>query len=187
MDDTEGKILDGDVVAYYSASTGGFIENIGWDVDGDWPGDAYEKKAGSPWFRKAWYTKSYNDSSTCGQSHPWLSEEEMADILNAYVVYTKGSDKDKAHISPLTTDCWGGDPYSEDKMKDKADDYGTGYNKVTDINVEAISNGQTKEIEIKADGKSISVDGQTFKTVFNLRAPGYVAIRSRLFDFEKED
>lgn len=188
VDDTKGMVLkNSDIVAYYSSTTGGYIENIGWDTKDSWPGGAYENKANSPWFRKAWYTKSYSDNSTCGRSYPWLSEEEMADILNSYVVYTKGSSKDKSHISPLTKSCWGGDPYSIEKMRETADKYGDGYSKVTSIKATVSDGGYTSVITLGTDKGSVSVDdGQTFKTVFNLRAPAYVAIRSRIFDFEHE-
>lgn len=191
VDDTEGEILEGDVVAYYSSTTGGYIQDIGWDTkcggSGCWPRDAYEKIGGSPWFRKAWYTKSYNDSSDCGRSHPWLTEEEMADIINAWRVWSSGSGSEKDHITPVTTSCWGGDPYSIKEMREKADKYGKAYSKVKSIKVDVGNNGYTSQVILEADGETVKIDGQTFKTVYNLRAPSYVAIRSRLFDFEKED
>jgi peptidoglycan hydrolase CwlO-like protein len=192
VDDTKDKILDSeDTVAYYSSTTGGYIENVGWDTkcgdSGCWPGDAYEKEGGSPWFRKAWYIKSYNDGSTCGRPHPWLSEEEMADIANSWVVWKKGSSSEQSHITPVTTDCWGGDPYSYDKMREKADDRGDAYSKVTSVKVDVSNSGYTSQVHLTTDKGTISIDGAEFKTVFNLRAPGYVAIRNRLFDFERED
>lgn len=186
VDDTEGKIVGGDVVAYYSSTTGGYIDSIGWDTKGSWPGDAYEKRAKSPWFRKAWYTKSYNDSSNCGRSHPWMTPEEMADILNAWVVWRKGSGSEKDHISPVTTSCWGGDPYSNSEMKEKADKYGEAYSKVTDIDVDISNGGYTSKVTLKTDRGTVLVDGDVFKTVYNLRAPSYIAIRSRLYDFDSE-
>lgn len=188
IEDTKNEILDGDVSAQYSSTTGGYINNIGWDDDGSWPGDAYEKKGKSPWFYKAWNTETYkDDSGTCGRDTPWLKESEMADIVNAYVVYTKGSDGEKGHISPITTSCWGGEPYSIDEMRAKADKYGDAYEKVYSIKVEISNAGYTSRVTVTTNNGSMSMDGQTFKTVFNLRAPGYISIRSRLFDFEKED
>ena len=187
VDDTKGKILEGDVVAYYSSTTGGYIQNVGWDVKGSWPDDAYEKRAKSPWFRKAWYTKSYNDSSNCGRSHPWLTKEEMADILNSYRVWEKGSGSEKDRISPVTTSCWGGNPYSLGDMREKAAKYGKSYKEVKKISVEISNGGYTSQVKFETDNGTVSMDGQTFKTVFNLRAPSYIAIRSKIFDFEKED
>ncbi|OGC61035.1 hypothetical protein A3K34_04455 [candidate division WWE3 bacterium RIFOXYC1_FULL_40_10] len=189
VDDTEGIILDNDIVAYYSSTTGGYIDNVGWDTEcgssSCWPSKAYEKS--SPWFYKAWYTKSYNNSDSCGRGHPWLSEKEMADILNAYVVWNKGNNSDRDHISPVTTNCWGGDPYSLDEMADKAGDYGTKYTKVTSIDVEVSNGGYTSNVTLRTDNGTVSVNGETFKTVFNLRAPGYLSIKSKLFDMEKRE
>lgn len=187
VDDTKGEILSNSTTAQYSSTTGGYINNIGWDIKGKWPGDAYEKKAGSPWFYKAWYTKSYADTSNCGRSGPWLTEEEMADILNAWVVWSKGSSKDKSRISPTTKSCWGGNPYSIDEMAKVADKYGTSYEKVTSVDATISNGGYTSSIKFGTDKGSVTVDGSVFKTVFNLRAPGYISVKSRLFDLEKRD
>ena len=189
---TEDRIIGGDIsrsgYGWYSSTTGGYINNRGWDVSGEWPDGAYEKKAGSPWFYKAWFTKSYSDGSTCDHPHPWLSEKEMADILNAYVVYTNGTSGEKGHITPRS-DCWGGDPYSLDEMAEKAAKYlgGDSYKSVSDVKKVEISNaGYTSKVTFQTNRGEKSFDGPTFKTVFNLRSPGYVAIRSRLFDFKME-
>ncbi len=184
VDATKGVILSGSVIAYYSSTTGGYIDNVGWD--GSWPSSSYEKKAGSPWFRKAWYTKSYNDASTCGRSYPWLKSEELADIINSYVVWSHGTSDEKDRISPVTTSCWGGDPYSISDMREKADKYGKSYSSVSSIEATSISNGQTTKVHIVTDNGSLDIDGQVFKTVYNLRAPSYLSIKSRLFDFEKK-
>lgn len=186
VDDTEDMIIKENVSAQYSSTTGGYLNQSGWDVKGSWPNDAYEKRAGSPWFRKAWYTKSYNDNSNCGRAHPWLNEEELADILNAWRVWEKGSSSEKEHISPVTTSCWGGDPYSIDEMREKASKYGTSYDEVTGIEATIGNNGQTTEVKLSTNKGTVTVDGQTFKTVYNLRAPSYISIKSRLFDFEEE-
>ncbi len=185
VDSTKGVILDNPKTSQYSSTTGGYINNVGWDVKGDWPSDAYEKKAGSPWFYKAWYTKSYNDNSTCGHPHPWMKSSEMADILNAWVVYTKGSSGEKSHITPLTTSCWGGDPYSTDKMGDVAEKYiDNKYTSVSDISVDISNGGYTSKVTLKTNNGNVTIDGGVFKNVFNLRAPGYVSIKNTLFDFE---
>lgn len=183
---TDDVILDSSVTAYYSSTTGGYIENIGWDSKGSWPNGAYEKRAGSPWFYKAWYTKSYNDSSTCGRSDPYLSQKEMADILNALTVWDKGSSSDRNKVSPVTTSCWGGNPYSLDDMKDRADDLGTAYSSVTSVDVEIGNNGRTTQVKFGTDKGSVTIDGEKFRTVFNLRAPGYISIKDRLYEVVKK-
>jgi SpoIID/LytB domain protein len=190
VDDTKDEIIGGSTdssgYGWYSSTAGGYLEKAGWDVDGDWPKDAYEKKGKSPWFYKAWHTKSYkSNSSTCGRSTPWLNETEMADILNSWRVWKKGSGSEQDHIAPIT-DCWGGDPYSHSKMKEKADKYGDAYSKVDSISVDISNGGSTSKVKFKTDKGTVEIEGDEFKTVFNLRAPGYVAIRSRLFDIEVE-
>ncbi len=186
VDETEDIILKGNGTSQYSSTTGGYINNVGWDTDGgSWPKDAYEKKAESPWFYWAWYSQTYNfNSSNCGHPHPWLTESEMADILNAWVVYTHGSNSEVDHITPTTTSCWGGDPYSKDEMADKADDYGGSYSSISSVDTEIGNNGQTQKVKFDTNKGSVSIDGATFRTVFNLRAPAYISLRSRLFDLE---
>jgi len=181
VDDTKDMILSGGSTSQYSSTTGGYINNVGWDIKGKWPNDAYEKKAGSPWFYKSWYTKSYADGNTCGHNHPWLSEREMADILNAWVLWKKG---DKGHISPTTTSCWGGKPYSLDEMAARADKYGEKYTNVNNVDVDISNSGYTSTVHFQTNRGTVSINGTDFKEVFNLRAPGFVAIRSRLYDFE---
>ncbi len=186
VDDTDDVILDSSVIAYYSSTTGGYIEGIGWDSKGDWPNGAYEKRAGSPWFYKAWWTKSYNDSSNCGRSDPYLSQEEMADILNAVTVWEKGSSGDRDRISPVTTKCWGGNPFSLDGMKEKADDLGTAYGSVSSVDVTIGNNGRTTQVKLGTDKGTVTIDGEKFRTVFNLRAPGYISIKNRLYDLVRK-
>lgn len=186
VDETKGIILDNPKNSQYSSTTGGYSNDSGWDLDGGaWPGTAYEKVAGSPWFYKAWYTQGYSTtSSTCGRSSPWLTEKEMADILNAWVVWRKGSSSDKDNISPAVNNCFGGNPYSLDKMKDRAEDLGESYSSVSDVDVEIGNNGRTSKVTFTTNRGKISIEGDVFKTVANLRAPGYVSFKSRLWDIE---
>ena len=188
VDETKNKIIEGDVHAMYSSTTGGYIDDgIGWDVDGSWPNDAYEKKGDSPWFYWAWYSSNYRfDSDTCGRSHPWLDEEEMADILNAWVVWDKGSSSDRDKISPVTTGCWGGNPYSLNDMAKRADELGDKYTSVSSVDTDIGNNGRTSRVTFKTNKGSVSIEGDEFKTVFNLRAPGYLSIRSRLYEIQKD-
>jgi len=200
VDATENMILDGDVNAQYSSTTGGWINGIGWDTDGgSWPNDAYEKRGGSPWFYKAWFTQTYNkNSSTCGRSSPWLTGEEMADILNAYVLLKAGKNTERVipeTINKCPINGVSGKPYSKDELKDKAAsaDGNTGFSKVTDIvKVTFDTNkGQTSTLKFKTDKGDYSVDAQLFAKAFNVRAPGYVAIKyspdpKALFDILKK-
>ncbi len=189
VDDTKNKVLvkDGQInfLPEYSSTTGGYINNVGWDVDGDWPDGAYEKKAGSPWFLKGWYTKSYSiHSDKCGRKHPWLTEDEMTDILNAWILWK--NDKDVDRISPITTSCWGGNPYSIKEMANKADDLEGKFTKVTNVSVTFSNDGYTSKVILNTNRGTVTIDGAEFKTVFNLRAPGYISIKSPLFYLAKK-
>ena len=170
---------------------------MGWDTtDGKGgPGfasRAYESKAGSPWFYSAWFTKSYRiGSSSCNRSHPWLSSEEMADILNAWVVRRKGSEEDVKRILPETinscpiSSIGGGNPYSKGELKEKARSLGESFSSVSSVSVVYSNNGYTASLTFQTDKGAVTVPGGEFKEAFNLRAPGYIAIRSPLFNIEK--
>jgi len=174
--ETEGMILE-DVVTYYASTHGGFASPIGWDTtDGSGGGDffdkSYDKIGGSPWAYKAWYTKGYSASSDkCGLSNPWLTGEELADIINA----ARYRDD---RVTPITTSCWGGNPYSHEELRQKAN----GPSKVTGVTV-IQSNGSTASIKFQTDIGEISLSGSEFKTAFNLRAPGYLSIPQSSFAF----
>lgn len=201
VDATENMILSSDVTAQYSSTTGGWVNGIGWDTaSGSWPNDAYEKKAGSPWFYKAWFTQTYNkNSSTCGRSSPWLTGEEMADILNAYVLLKAGKNTERVvpeTINKCPINGVSGKPYSKDELREKAKsvDGSTGFMKATDVIKVTFdtSKGKTSTIRFSTDrGEYYISDAQLFAEAFNVRAPGYVAIKytpdsKSLFDILKK-
>lgn len=182
--DTKDKILSGSVSAQYSSTTGGWINGVGWDTDGgSWPGDAYELKGGSPWFYKAWFTQTYvKTSSTCGRSSPWLNGEEMADILNAYILLKAQKNTERLvpeTINQCPLDGVSGKPYSKSELRSKAAsiDSNTGFEKVTDSSV-TYGEGKTATVKFKTNKGDYTVsDGLLFAKAFNLRAPGYIAIK----------
>ncbi len=176
-------IKDGSPAAtYYASTSGGFtISQWGWsgikDTAGDWPGTAYEKVSGSPWFYKGWY-KSRGGNS-CGRSSPWLTGSEMADILNArHVLDGKGGDVGR--ISPVDTGCWGGNPYSVSELASIG-----GYNSVSSVSVVYNNDGSTQSVSFSTNKGNTSMSGSEFKKAFNLRAPGYIGVKSSLFNIEK--
>jgi peptidoglycan hydrolase CwlO-like protein len=181
---TRGWVLtkDGNLAkTYYAASSGGFtITQWGWsgirDTSGDWPGTAYEKVGGSPWFYKGWYKS--RGGSTCGKNNPWLTSEEMADILNAWVVLTSGGDVER--VSPIDTSCWGGNPYSKSELSSIG-----GFTSVTGISVVYSNSGFTQTVNVSTNKGNIPISGDQFKKAFNLRAPGYIGLKSSLFNIEK--
>jgi peptidoglycan hydrolase-like amidase len=182
VDETKGQVLE-DVVTYYSSTAGGYSTTSGWDTTDSAGGTnfidkAYEKTGGSPWLYKAWYTQGYSTSSDkCGRSSPWLSPVEMADIVNAALILTKGTTEEASRISPVTTSCWGGNPYSHDELRNVAQKYG-GISSASSVSVEQ-GDGTTSRVTI--DGVTLS--GSDFKRAFNLRGPGYVSIPQYQFAF----
>jgi hypothetical protein len=166
---------------YYASTSGGFtISQWGWngikDASGDWPSTAYEKIAGSPWFYKGWYKSRAGNS--CGRSNPWLTSEDMADILNAWkVLYGGGGDVGR--VSPVG-DCWGGNPYSKGDLAGIG-----GYQSVSAVNVVYSNSGSTQTVTFSTNKGSVGISGEELKRAFNLRAPGYVGIKSSLFNMEK--
>jgi peptidoglycan hydrolase CwlO-like protein len=167
---------------YYASTSGGYtISQWGWsgikDASGDWPGSAYEKVSNSPWFYKAWYRT--RGGATCGKSNPWLSSGEMADIVNAWhVLYNGGADVSR--ISPVDTSCWGGNPYSLSDLVGIG-----GYTSVSTISVIYSNSGSTLSVNVGTNKGSVNIPGEEFKKAFNLRAPGYIGLKSSLFNIEK--
>lgn len=178
---TRGQVLE-DVVTYYASTHGGFASPIGWDTtDGSGGGNfidkAWDKIGGSPWLYKAWYTQGYSPSSgKCGRSNPWLSPEEMADIVNAAVALRSGG-IDTGRITPATTSCWGGNPYSMEELRNLTSGKG-GISSANSVSVSQ-GNGSTNSVTING----ISFSGDEFKRAFNLRAPGYLSIPQSGFAF----
>jgi SpoIID/LytB domain protein len=166
---------------YYASTSGGYtISNWGWggikDTSGAWPDTAYEKTAGSPWFYKGWYkTRS---GSTCGRSNPWLTSAEMADIINAWQVLNHGGG-DSSRISPVDTSCWDGNPYSVNELSSIG-----GYSSVSSVSVVYANSGSTQTVIFGTNKGSVNISGSEFKEAFNLRAPGYIGLKSSLFNIE---
>lgn len=176
VEETRGEVLE-DVITYYSSTTGGYITTMGWDTtDGAGGGSfldkSYEKIGGSPWVYKAWYTKDYSpQSDKCGRSNPWLTSEELADIINA----ARYRDE---RVTPITTSCWGGNPYSHEELRQKSN----GPSRVDSVSV-IQGNGSTSKVIFQTDIGQIELTGDEFKTAFNLRAPGYLKIPQRGYTF----
>lgn len=180
--DTRGQVIEG-VVTYYSSTTGGYITTMGWDtIDGGGGSNffdkTYERQGGSPWAYKAWYRKGYSPSGdTCGRANPWLSSEEMADIINAALYRDE-------RVTPVTTSCWGGNPYSHSELRGKAN----GPSSVSSVQV-IQGNGTTNEVVFQTDKGEIRLGGADFKTAFNLRAPGRLQVPQSgyaFFNIEKK-
>jgi peptidoglycan hydrolase CwlO-like protein len=177
---TKGEVLE-DVVTFYSSTAGGYLTTMGWDTtDGSGGSNfldkTYDKIGGSPWVYKAWYTKGYSPSSDkCGRENPWLNGTELADIVNAALVLQH---KEDDRITPITTSCWGGNPYSHEELRNVAAQYG-GISTASNVYVTQ-GGGTTNQVVINGN---IYLSGAEFKQAFNLRAPGYLMIPQKGFAF----
>ena len=106
----------------------------------------------------------------------------MADILNAYIVYKANDQTDR--ISPVDTSCWPGNPFSMGEMRDKANNHGGAVTSISSVSVVYSNDGATANVTFSTNRGSMTISGNEFKTVFNLRAPGYISIKSPLYNIE---
>ncbi len=168
--------------AQYAAVHGGWGNEIGWDVkegSGDWMPRAWDNISKVSWFYKGWYRANYSESSsTCGRN-PWLSQPEMSDILNAYQVWKAKGGKD-SRIVPIPDACHptqrqielGYNPYSFEELRSLASKPVSSVSSVAVVS----ANGYTNTVVFSTNAGTISMTGNEFKTVYNLRAPGYLRI-----------
>lgn len=192
VNDTRGKVVyvnGGALSTLYASTSGGYQESYSsngystpgfWDTPSGrsgWTSQAYEKTAGSPWFYKGWYRNRSGDS--CGRSHPWLTSEEMADILNGWVVLFAGGG-DSSRVTPLGT-CWGGNPYSVNDLRSIGN-----FTSVSGVNVTYSEGGTTATVTFQTNKGSVAINGNDFYKAFNLRAPAKIALKSGLFNIEKK-
>lgn len=198
VNETKGWVLvDGagnPVSTQYASTHGGYANTSGWDTTdknggGDWSSKAWERIANSPWFYKAWYRSGYSSSGpNCGRSHPWLSQEEMGDIINAWIVRKNPNGADVGRIQPVTINTCnvggsGGNPYSIEELRNLANNSGGAVTSISSVSVSHSNNGQTSSVTFNTNRGSISIPGSEFKTTFNLRAPGYISIPQSSFAF----
>lgn len=196
--ETKGWVLvDGGgnpVSTQYASTHGGYANTSGWDTTdksggGDWATRAWENKAGSPWFYKSWYRSGYSSQgASCGRSHPWLSQEEFSDIINAWIVRKNPGGADVGRIEPVTiNDCAiggsGGNPYSMAELRDWANKAGGAVTSVSSVSVSHSDQGQTATVTLQTNRGTISIPGSEFKSTFNIRAPGYLRIPQSSFSF----
>lgn len=175
--------------AWYASTAGGYTfgySSQGWSTpnlwdtpggQGGWPNSAYEITGGSPWFYKGWYKD--RSGASCNRNNPWLTSTEMADILNAWRVLYDGAGGDVSRIVPVS--CWGGNPYSVSDLAGIG-----GFTSVSSVNTAVYgSSGSTINITFQTNNGARTIPGDQFKKAFNLRAPGYIGLKSSLFNIEK--
>lgn len=187
--ETRGMVLvnsDGTpATAEYAAVHGGWTNYIGFDVksgSGDWISRAWESLSGVNWFYRNWYDYNGSSYNACSSHpNPWLTSEEMADILNAYFYWIQsGESEDPRLVSVDVSTCWGqsANPYSMSELRSLVSNPISKVNNVVTTN----SNGSTTSITFYTNAGNFTITDITgFKTVFNMRAPGYFSIPQSSF------
>lgn len=198
VNETRGWVLVDEggnpVSTQYASTHGGFSNTSGWDTsdrsgEGEWSTRAWENQARSPWFYKAWYRTGYSSSSSsCGRAHPWLSQEEFADLINAWIVRGNPNGADTGRIQPITiNECQlagaGGNPFSMAEMREAAERSGGAVTSISAVSVSHNNQGQTNQVRVETNRGSLTLSGAEFKSIFNLRAPGYLRIPQSNFAF----
>lgn len=197
VNETRGWVLvDGGgspVSTQYASTHGAYSNTGGWDTttgdgSGDWSSNSWERKANSPWFYKSWYRDGYSSSgANCGRAHPWLSQEEMADIINAWIVRVNTNGADTNRIVPVTINTCniggGGNPYSMEELRNLANNSGGAVTSISSVTVNHNENAQTATVRFQTNRGEISIPGSEFKSTFNIRAPGYLRIPQSSFAF----
>lgn len=185
--------------AWYASTAGGYIFSYSyngystpgfWDTTSsaeNWAEGAWEKKGGSPWFYKAWYR--LRSGKSCGRSHPWLNEEEFADIINALLIY-KGDSGSVSHLTSLDAgSCFGqsiSDTWDKARVRQEAGNYGGPVTNVSSVSVIYSNGGYTKQVAVETNKGRKEFSGEDFKYIFNLRAPAAIGIKSGLFNLMKK-
>ena len=158
----------------YAAVHGGWSNTSGWDTtdgtgNGDWMARAYDSISGVSWFYKSWYIPLGGDS--CSR-YPWLTQTEMSDIVNSYQVWV-ANDRSDNRIIPVDDACHSsGDPYSYTEVRNLASKHVSSVSAV----ITSSSNGSTSSITFYTNAGNVTMSGNDFKTVYNMRAPGHLMI-----------
>lgn len=178
---TRGVILtDGNGSAFsaqYAAVHGGWGNQVGWDTtdgsgSGDWMSRAWDRLSNVSWFYKAWYRQTYSEtSSTCGRN-PWLSQAEMSDLVNIYQIW-KAKGGNDPRVYPVIDGC-----HVNKGQYTHADARSLAAKPVTSVSsvVVVSSNGSTGSVIFGTNAGTITMTGNEFKTIYNLRAPGHLRI-----------
>ena len=165
----------------YAAVHGGWGNTVGWDTttgngSGDWIANSWESKSGVSWFYRNWFRNGYSDSGgTCGHN-PWLTMEEMSDIVNAYLLWKQNGepDSDPRIVSVDVTQCWGqsANPYSMSELRSAVNSPVTSISNVAVSN----SNGTSTAVTFFTNRGTVQMSGYDFQKIYNMRAPSYLRI-----------
>ncbi len=194
VEDTRGVILvdsSGNALStQYAAVHGGWVNNIGFDVrssSGSWITEAWDNISGVSWFYRNWHTRGYGTQTCSTHPNPWLTNAEMADIVNAYLYWSHTSVESDSRLTAVDiATCWGksgANPYNASELKEKVREVGLQPVNSVSRAVVTNSNGWTTSISFAVDGgRTVNIANPTiFREVYNMRAPAYFAIPQNAF------
>jgi len=185
VNETAGLVLGGNspIAAFYSSTDGGYTCTDFYHNDpctkylvdapgGVWnPATAYDNA--SPWFHKAW--GSYNGTA-------WLSSTDTADLFNAAILSGSNSSYNQ-YLSPQASGGW-----SYQRIIQELQAKGLPFiDQAAAIGVGMDGSGNTNAISVVGvNGTAKQLDGQLFRSVFDLRSPGTLTLFwSSLYDVQK--
>lgn len=190
VDATCGKTLNygGSPISAWYASTAGGYTLSSQEVWGGYrayalalkdfgPNGAYDGPAygNSPWYHKGW------GSRTGSGYNPWLTEEELADLFNSLLL-SKHSSSYNQYLSPIDKGGWSMSKVRSELAKLNIKDVGD----ISAVVTTKDDVGHTASIYVCSNnypcGSALSYSGTDFRSMFNLRSRGTLAIWTALFD-----
>ncbi len=187
------------IKAWFSSTFGGYefsSGDIGWDSTpytkgmqdtsqsvssfSDLANYAYDKD--SPWFECDWGSRSqYNGTA-------WLQSSEVADIVNV-ILLAKADSSTISHLSqPDKPNPDGVDTWDASRVRQELQNRNiSAYNSVSSMSVNwDQGSGKVTSVSINGDGGSQSIDGSSFKSFFDLRAPANIQIVGPLYNIVQQ-
>lgn len=188
VEETRGQVLTSGgapITAYYASTAGGYTRlptdfDVKWnktspflkrikDYASDglaWDGPGH---GNSPWYYRVWYSAS--------DSHPWLSADEMRDLLNASLL----PEELNGSLSHPDNGGW-----SYDQVRQKLDELGIKkIDNINDLHIAQSDEGYTMLVRVDTSSGAVDVDGRRLRQIFTLRSRGNLALWSSLFDIIK--
>lgn len=170
------------IKAWYASTAGGYTRlptdfDVRWNSspsyvkrikDADGEGKAYDGPSygNSPWYYRVWYAPS--------DTHPWLTKDEMRDLLNAALL----PEEFNPNLSQPENGGW-----SVEQVRSKLTELGiTPISDFSDIQLAHSEEGYTQLLRVSEGGGHRDIDGKRFRTIFILRSRGHLALWSSLYD-----
>ncbi|MDD2483216.1 MAG: SpoIID/LytB domain-containing protein [Candidatus Shapirobacteria bacterium] len=198
---TRGKIITSGgqpIKAWFASTAGGYTFTSGdvWGGDTAWTKRVRDTNGDINSFEDL-FNKAYDKDSKCfyaAQGYrteynksAWLKPSEVADIVNVVLLYQKDSSIQN-HLCYKNNSSGCTDTWDSEKVKTELRNRGgTPFNSISSASVTDWNKteGRTNTLSFSGDAGSISINGPTFKSLFNIRAPANISIVGPLYNIEK--